>query len=101
MRLRDEPALGQDGPVDAAAEPRREPGSAVARRWRALGPPRTRRTLLLILLVAFGLRAGWVAYAGVQPRFASDPGAYLLHGEAIARGEGYVNPLVDIANAEH
>jgi 4-amino-4-deoxy-L-arabinose transferase-like glycosyltransferase len=56
--------------------------------------------LLLILLAAFGLRIGWVAYAGVQPRFASDPGAYLLQGETIARGEGYVNPLVDIANAE-
>ncbi len=53
------------------------------------------------MLLAFGLRVAWVAYAGVQPRFASDPGAYLLQGETLARGEGYVNPLVDIANAAH
>lgn len=50
------------------------------------------------MLLAFGLRVAWVEYAGVQPTFASDPSSYLLHGEAIARGEGYVNPLVDIAN---
>jgi hypothetical protein len=73
----------------------------VVERWRALGPRRARRILLLLLVLAFGLRVAWVAYAGVQPRFASDPSAYLLHGEALARGEGYVNPLVDIANADH
>jgi len=70
----------------------------VAAWWRALGSPPARRALLGLMLLAFGLRVAWVAYAGVQPRFASDPGSYLLHGEAIARGEGYVNPLVDIAN---
>jgi hypothetical protein len=52
------------------------------------------------MLLAFGLRVAWVAYAGVQPRFASDPSAYLLHGETLARGEGYVNPLVGIANED-
>jgi 4-amino-4-deoxy-L-arabinose transferase-like glycosyltransferase len=67
-------------------------------RWRAMGSPRTRRVLLVVLFVAFVLRVGWVAYAGVPPRFASDPEAYLLQGETIARGHGYVNPLVDIEN---
>jgi 4-amino-4-deoxy-L-arabinose transferase-like glycosyltransferase len=57
--------------------------------------------LLAIVLAALFLRIGWVAYAGVQPRFASDPQAYLLQGETLARGEGYVNPLVGIANAIH
>jgi Dolichyl-phosphate-mannose-protein mannosyltransferase len=70
-------------------------------RWRATGSRRTRRALLLVLFVAFVLRVGWVAYAGVQPRFASDPEAYLLQGETLARGEGYVNPLIDIANVTH
>jgi 4-amino-4-deoxy-L-arabinose transferase-like glycosyltransferase len=64
-----------------------------------MGSPRTRRILLVVLFVAFALRVGWVAYAGVPPRFASDPSAYLLQGETIARGHGYVNPLVDIGNA--
>src|SRR5437762_6421243 len=68
-------------------------------RWRKMGSPRTRRILLVVLFVAFALRVGWVAYAGVPPRFASDPSAYLLQGETIARGHGYVNPLVDIGNA--
>ena len=74
--------------------------TTVAQRWRALGSPRARRILLVVLFLAFVLRVAWVAYAGVQPRFASDPSAYLLQGETLARGEGYVNPLVDIANAE-
>ena len=52
----------------------------------------------MILFVAFALRVGWVAYAGVPPRFASDPAAYLLHGETFARGHGYTNPLVEIEN---
>jgi 4-amino-4-deoxy-L-arabinose transferase-like glycosyltransferase len=67
-------------------------------RWRAMGSPRTRRVLLAVLFVAFALRVGWVAYAGVPPHFATDPSAYLLQGETLARGHGYVNPLVDIAN---
>jgi 4-amino-4-deoxy-L-arabinose transferase-like glycosyltransferase len=61
----------------------------------------TRRILFAIVLVAFALRVGWVAYAGVQPHFVGDPEAYLLQGETFARGEGYVNPLVDIANVTH
>jgi hypothetical protein len=72
----------------------------VVERWRALGSRRARTALLVLLVLAFGLRVAWVAYAGVQPRFASDPSAYLLHGETLARGEGYANPLVGIANAE-
>ena len=75
--------------------------SGIADRWRALGSPRARRLLLLVLFLAFVVRVGWVAYAGVHPQFATDPSAYLLQGETLARGEGYVNPLVDIANAEH
>jgi hypothetical protein len=67
-------------------------------RWRAMGSPGTRRVLLVVLFVAFALRVGWVAYAGVPPHFATDPSAYLLQGETLARGHGYVNPLVDIAN---
>jgi 4-amino-4-deoxy-L-arabinose transferase-like glycosyltransferase len=57
-----------------------------------------RRTLLVVLFLAFALRVGWVAYAGVPPHFASDPEAYLLEGETLARGHGYANPLVEIAN---
>ncbi len=76
-------------------------GSGIADRWRAIGSPRARTVLLVLLLLAFAVRVSWVAYAGVQPRFASDPAAYLLQGEVLARGEGYVNPLVDIANAQH
>jgi hypothetical protein len=72
----------------------------IGERWRALGSPRARRILLVVLFLAFVLRVAWVTYAGVQPRFASDPSAYLLQGKVLARGEGYVNPLVDIANAE-
>lgn len=74
--------------------------AGIGKAWRGLGSPRTRHVLLVVLFVAFVLRVAWVAYAGVQPRFASDPSAYLLQGETLARGEGYVNPLVDIANAE-
>ena len=74
--------------------------AGIAARWRALGSPKARRILLVVLFLAFVFRVAWVAYAGVQPRFASDPSAYLLQGEVLARGEGYVNPLVDIANAE-
>jgi len=70
----------------------------VGARWRALGSRKARRALLVLMVLAFGLRVAWVAYAGVQPRFASDPSAYLLHGETLARGDGYTNPLVDIAN---
>ena len=72
--------------------------AGIGERWRALGSPRARRVLLVVLFFAFVFRVAWVAYAGVQPRFASDPSAYLLQGETLARGEGYVNPLVDIAN---
>ena len=66
--------------------------------WRGIGSPRTRRILLLVLLVGGGLRVAWVAHAGVAPHFAGDPEAYLLQGETLARGKGYTNPLIDIEN---
>jgi 4-amino-4-deoxy-L-arabinose transferase-like glycosyltransferase len=59
-----------------------------------------RRVLLLLILVGGGARIFWVAHAGIAPQFTSDPEAYLLQGEAIAKGEGYTNPLIDIANAQ-
>jgi len=59
-----------------------------------------RRVLLVLILVGGGARVLWVAHAGVPPTFTSDPEAYLLQGEAIARGEGYTNPLIDIVNAQ-
>jgi 4-amino-4-deoxy-L-arabinose transferase-like glycosyltransferase len=58
-----------------------------------------RATLLVVLVVGGGARVAWVAHEAASPRFASDPEAYLLQGEVIARGEGYANPLVDIENA--
>ncbi|MDQ1468199.1 MAG: hypothetical protein QOH10_2614, partial [Actinomycetota bacterium] len=67
--------------------------------WSGVGPPRARRILLLVLLVGGGARVAWVAHAGVAPRFAGDPQAYLLQGETLARGKGYTNPLIDIENA--
>jgi 4-amino-4-deoxy-L-arabinose transferase-like glycosyltransferase len=70
----------------------------VKARWRAMGSPNTRRALLVVLVLAFVLRVGWVAYAGVRPSFVSDPSAYLLQGETIARGQGYSDPIVEIAN---
>lgn len=66
--------------------------------WQGLGSNGVRATLLVILFVGGGARVAWVAHAGAAPRFASDPGAYLLEGETIARGDGYTNPLVPIAN---
>ena len=66
--------------------------------WRGIGSPRMRCALLVVLLVGGGLRAAWVAHAGVAPRFSTDPAAYLLQGETIARGKGFTNPLVDIQN---
>ena len=59
-----------------------------------------RRILLVLVVVGGGARIFWVAHAGIPPRFTSDPEAYLLQGEAIAKGEGYTNPLIDIANAQ-
>ena len=47
----------------------------IGEQWRALGSPRARRVLLVVLFFAFVFRVVWVAYAGVQPRFASDPSA--------------------------
>ncbi len=44
------------------------------------------------------LRVAWVSYAGVEPRYVSDPSAYLLQGEQIAHGFGYTNPLVRVSN---
>jgi len=67
--------------------------------WRNLGSRGVRATLLVVVVVGGGARVAWVAHAGAPPRFASDPEAYLLQGETIARGEGYANPLVDIENA--
>jgi asparagine N-glycosylation enzyme membrane subunit Stt3 len=52
-----------------------------------------------MLVVGAAARVTWVTLEGKAPRFASDPEAYLLQGETIARGEGYANPLVDIENA--
>lgn len=66
--------------------------------WHGIGSPRSRRILLLVLLVGGGLRVAWVAHAGVAPHFAGDPEAYLLQGETLARGKGYTNPLIDIEN---
>ncbi len=58
-----------------------------------------KRALLLIVLVGALARVAWAAHAGVEPRFAGDPQAYLLQGETLARGHGYTNPLIDIENA--
>ncbi len=71
-----------------------------AARWRSLGSPRMRHALLAIIIVGGGLRVMWVAHAGVPPTFGGDPSAYLLDGTAIANGEGYTNPLIDIANVD-
>src|SRR3954452_19403400 len=72
----------------------------VARWWRALGPPRVRRTLLVVLVLGGLVRVAWVAHAGVKPHFVSDPSAYLLQGKMIARGDGYTNPIVETANVQ-
>src|SRR4051812_38482419 len=67
--------------------------------WRSLGSRRVRGALLAVLIVGAGARVAWVAREGAEPQFASDPGAYLLEGRIIARGDGYTNPLSAIANA--
>ena len=70
----------------------------IATWWRGLGSVGVRRLLLLVLVLGGALRVAWVAHAGVPPHFNSDPEAYLLQGETIARGEGYTNPLIHIEN---
>ena len=67
--------------------------------WRSVGSTRWRVLLLFALVAGGALRVAWVAHAGAPPPFATDPEAYLLQGETIARGHGYTNPLVDIENA--
>ena len=64
-----------------------------------MGERAVRVTLLAVLVVGASVRVAWVAREGAHPRFTSDPGAYLLQGETIARGDGYTNPLSLIANA--
>ncbi len=59
-----------------------------------------RRILLVLVLLGGGARILWVAHAGTPPRFTSDPEAYLLQGQTIAKGNGYTNPLIDIANRQ-
>ena len=49
-----------------------------------------RRILLVLVLVGGGARIFWVAHAGIAPKFVSDPGAYLLQGEAIAKGSAMI-----------
>ncbi|HEV3226980.1 MAG TPA: glycosyltransferase family 39 protein [Acidimicrobiales bacterium] len=54
---------------------------------------RVRASLIAILAVAAALRIGWSAYAARPPSGSlHDPNFYLLYGEQIARGHGYVLP---------
>ena len=55
---------------------------------------RTRVWLVVILVVAAALRIAWSAYAARMPSGSlHDPNFYLLYGEQIARGNGYVLPF--------
>jgi 4-amino-4-deoxy-L-arabinose transferase-like glycosyltransferase len=54
---------------------------------------RTRSSLIAILAVAAALRIAWAVYAARAPSTSlHDPNFYLLYGEQIARGHGYVIP---------
>jgi 4-amino-4-deoxy-L-arabinose transferase-like glycosyltransferase len=54
---------------------------------------RTRSSLAAILAVAAALRIAWAVYAARAPSASlHDPNFYLLYGEQIARGHGYVIP---------
>lgn len=48
-----------------------------------------RRLLAAILLVAAALRLAWVLYAARPTKGLSDPAAYRIYGELLARGHGY------------
>ena len=55
---------------------------------------RTRWALVTILVVAAAVRIAWSWYAAVPPsQSLHDPNFYLLFGEQIARGNGYVIPF--------
>ena len=55
---------------------------------------RTRWALVVVLIIAAGLRIAWSWYAAVPPSNSlHDPNFYLLFGEQIARGHGYVIPF--------
>ncbi|MEY2432433.1 MAG: hypothetical protein QOC92_2158 [Acidimicrobiaceae bacterium] len=54
---------------------------------------RTRSSLIAILAVAAAVRIAWSVYAARAPSGSlHDPNFYLLYGEQIARGRGYVIP---------
>jgi 4-amino-4-deoxy-L-arabinose transferase-like glycosyltransferase len=55
---------------------------------------RTRVSLVVILVVAAAVRIAWSVYAARPPsQSLHDPNFYLLYGEQIARGNGYVVPF--------
>lgn len=55
---------------------------------------RTRLWLAVVLVVAAGVRIAWSVYAARPPsQSLHDPNFYLLYGEQIARGHGYVVPF--------
>lgn len=55
---------------------------------------RTRVWLAVVLIVAAGVRIAWSVYAARPPsQSLHDPNFYLLYGEQIARGHGYVVPF--------
>jgi len=55
---------------------------------------RTRVWLVVILVVAAALRIAWAAFAARPPSGSlHDPNFYLLYGEQIAHGNGYVLPF--------
>src|SRR3954464_4564633 len=55
---------------------------------------RTRAALVAIVVVGTAVRVAWCLYAAHAPSGSlHDPNFYLLYGEQIARGHGYIVPL--------
>ena len=62
-----------------------------------------RRTLWVVVAVAFGLRLGWALYARGEPPvdwfYSGDQFSYYHYGSEIARGRGYISYITGQATA--
>jgi len=71
-------------------------GETVTQGWRRLLPRgRFAWAMVVIVVVAFGVRLAWVLYAGRDPVGLRDPLFYREFAERIASGKGYVLPEGD------